>query len=168
VRRIVTSFISVVVYSRIWRGIFFKHCKTLRRKSGGESIMDVKEPVKVNCIVCSKELDCDCDSMECPMGGTGFTATGNWGSTLFDPVGEKIARSSISTTLHTVICDECLREKAHFVRQKKQEKEFVTKEIKSFRLVLKEHEAIRSIREEEERKQMERNEEATDPEEGAH
>jgi hypothetical protein len=130
--------------------------------------MDVKEPVEVNCIVCSKKLDCDCDSMECPMGGTGFTATGNWGSTVFDPLDEKVGHSPISTTLHTVICDECLREKAHFVHQKKQAKEFVTKEVRSFRSVLKENEEIRRIREEEDRKQMERNEEATDPEEGAH
>jgi hypothetical protein len=54
-----------------------------------------------NCIVCREQLSAVYPGSVQPSGGTLFSASGNYGSTVFDPM-----RRGISLTV--VICDVCL------------------------------------------------------------
>lgn len=66
---------------------------------------------KITCICCDRVLDAeDTDNplVITPVyNGLIFRATGNYGSTVFDPM-----PTGIEEMLQVVICDECLREKA--------------------------------------------------------
>lgn len=56
--------------------------------------------VTCNCIKCGSKMDNIAERGFQPMGGTAFSTSGHYGSTVFDPMD--------STALEIVICDGCL------------------------------------------------------------
>lgn len=88
-------------------------------------IIDQNGYIEQNCIVCDKILKMEYTN---PMDGTLWTSNGNWGSTVYDSMGDKF--------LVAIICDECLVKKKHLIIEKtiKIKKEYTSE---SFEKVLK-------------------------------
>jgi hypothetical protein len=71
----------------------------------------MKQLMKINCIVCSTEVDNwdvaypEGKTQVHPIGGTVFRTYGHYGSTVFDPMD--------ATYLEIVLCDACLKTRLH-------------------------------------------------------
>lgn len=85
------------------------------------------------CIVCNRDLEPaiseDDETVNQPYGGTTFNATGQYGSTVFDPIDEPGPRRPY---LEINVCDACIRElapkgKILEIREKYVRKEFEVK-----------------------------------------
>lgn len=92
--------------------------------------------MKRNCFCCEKSLKSDSDSFQSvPLNATAWETNGNYGSSIFDPMGDD--------RLEIYICDDCLRKKSKFAYffKVKTKKEYT--DVSKFNLRLKEDDKAR-------------------------
>lgn len=96
----------------------------------------MSEWAEVNCICCGLALKIEPDVSDNPMtifpvyDGLVFRATGNFGSTVFDPM--SFLPGKKEEILQVIICDYCIKQKAKWVTRLYNIKREVTAEIGGF------------------------------------
>jgi hypothetical protein len=68
--------------------------------------------MKPQCLVCDKEIETDPKCESIAYGATVWRATGNYGSALYDPIGDCYPGKE---WLEAYVCDDCLKKKGKVV-----------------------------------------------------